>query len=73
MGYTHYWKRVAKFDKEQCEKVVRDCRIALKHLSEFVPLAGGLGKGEPEINNKRIWFNGVQNCGHNGVKHNELA
>ena len=36
----------------------------LKHLSEFVSLAGGSGKGEPEINNKRIWFNGVENCEH---------
>ena len=64
MGYTHYWKRVEKFDKEQFEKVVRDFKAVLKHLSEFVPLAGGFGEGEPEINSKRIWFNGVENCGH---------
>ena len=64
MGYTHYWKRVKKFDKEQFEKAVKDFKKVLKHLSEFVPLAGGLGKSEPEINNKRIWFNGIENCGH---------
>jgi len=64
LGYTHYWKRVRKFDKEQFEKVVRDFKTVLKHLSEFVPLASGLGKGEPEINSKKIWFNGVENCGH---------
>ena len=29
-----------------------------------MPLASGLGKGEPEINSKTICFNGVQNCGH---------
>ena len=64
MGYTHYWKRVEKFDKEKFEKVVKDFKAVLEHLSKFVPLAGGLGKGKPEINSKRIWFNGVQNCGH---------
>ena len=64
VGYTHYWKRVEKFDKQQFEKVVRDFKAVLKHLSEFVPLAGGLGESEPEINSKRIWFNGMQNCGH---------
>jgi hypothetical protein len=64
MGYTHYWKRVAKFNKEQFGKVVKDLKTVLQHLSEFVPLADGLGKGKPEINSKRIWFNGVESCGH---------
>jgi hypothetical protein len=64
MGYTHYWKRVEKFDKQQFEKVAKDFMEVLKHLSPFVPLAGGLGKCEPEINSERIWFNGVENCGH---------
>lgn len=30
----------------------------------FVPLADGHGEGKAEINNKRILFNGVVNCGH---------
>ena len=64
LGYTHHWKRVEKFDKEKFEKVVKDFKEVMKHLSPFVPLAGGLGKGEPEINNERIWFNGVEKCGH---------
>ena len=64
MGYTHYWKRVEKFDKQQFEKVVKDFKAVLRHLSEFVPLAGGFGKGKPEINSKRIWFNGPGKCGH---------
>lgn len=64
MGYTHYWKRKAKFDKEQFKKVVEDFKKVMKHLSAFVPLAGGLGKGEPEISSKRIWFNGIEKCGH---------
>jgi len=66
LGYTHYWKRVEKFDKERYEKVVRDFKEVMKHLSPFVPLAGGCGTGKPVINNKRIWFNGVRKCGHIG-------
>jgi len=64
MGYTHYWKRVKKFDRQQFEKVVKDFKAVLKRISGLVLLAGGLGKGEPEINSKRIWFNGLENCGH---------
>lgn len=36
----------------------------VEYLSPFVPLAGGLGQGKAVINNKMIWFNGVENCGH---------
>ena len=64
MGYTHYWKRSKKFDKVQFEKVVRDFKKIMKHLSPFVPLADGLGKAKALVNNERIWFNGVANCGH---------
>ena len=64
MGYTHYWKRVEKFDIQQFEKVVRDFKTVLNHLSPFIPLAGGFGEGEAEISKKRIWFNGVTRCGH---------
>ena len=64
MGYTHYWKRVEKFDKERFEKVIKDFETVMKYLSPFVPLAGGLGEGKAEISSKRIWFNGVEKCGH---------
>ena len=64
MGYTHYWKRVEKLDKGQFEKVVKDFKKVMKHLSPFVPLAGGLGKDKAVINSKMIWFNGVEKCGH---------
>lgn len=64
MGYTHYWKRVEAFDKECYEKVVKDFQKVMKYLSPFVPLAGGLGEGKVVINNQRIWFNGLRNCGH---------
>ncbi len=64
MGYTHYWKRSRKFNKVQFEKVVTDFKEVMKHLSPFVPLAGGSGEGKPVISNTRICFNGMMNCGH---------
>jgi hypothetical protein len=64
LGYTHYWKRTEQFNREQFEKVVKDFKEVMRHLSPFVPLAGGTGRGKAVINNKRIWFNGVANCGH---------
>jgi hypothetical protein len=64
MGYTHYWKRVEKFDRKQFEKVVRDFKKVVEHLSAFVPLADGLGRGKAMIDNNRIWFNGLEKCGH---------
>ena len=64
MGYTHYWKRIETFDKDRFEKVVKDFKEVMKHLSPFVPLACGLGKGKADISSKRIWFNGVAKCGH---------
>jgi len=64
LGYTHYWKRVEKFDKQQFEKVVRDFKKVMAYLSPFVPLADGLGKGKAVINSRRIWFNGMEKCGH---------
>ena len=53
-----------KFDPQQFEKVVKDFKEVMKHLSLFVPLAGGCGEGKAEISSKRIWFNGVEKCGH---------
>ena len=43
LGYTHYWKRVEKFDKQQFEKVVKDFKKVMEYLSPFVPLADGCG------------------------------
>jgi len=55
---------VERFDKENFEKVVKDFKEVMIQLSPFVPLAGGLGEGKAVINNRMIWFNGVENCGH---------
>jgi hypothetical protein len=52
MGYTHYWKGVARFDKGQFAKVVRDFKKVMKHLAPFVPLASGSGKKKAVINNE---------------------
>jgi hypothetical protein len=64
LGYTHYWRRIEKFDPRQFEKVVRDFKKVVEYLSPFVPLADGLGRGKAVIDNKMIWFNGLENCGH---------
>jgi len=64
LGYTHYWKRIEKFNTSQYEKVVSNFKEVMKHLSLFVPLADGTGEGRAEINNKRICFNGIRKCGH---------
>jgi hypothetical protein len=64
LGYTHYWKRKNEFDKSRFEKVVKDFKEIVKHLTAFVPLAGGSGEGKTEINNNEICFNGVRACGH---------
>jgi hypothetical protein len=64
MGYTHYWRRVRTFDGKRYEKVVTDFKAVMKHLSPYVPLAGGSGEGAATISNENIWFNGVEKCGH---------
>lgn len=64
MGYTHYWKRAKAFDPRQFEKVVNDFKKVMVYVTPLVPLAGGLGQGKAVINKDRIWFNGVENCGH---------
>ena len=41
-----------------------DFKKVIKELSAFVPLACGLGRGKAVIENDRIWFNGLEKCGH---------
>ena len=65
MGYTHYWYREPTIDAEEFEKIVGDFEKLLplfKVLS--IPLAGGMGDGEPTITDELIRFNGLMNCGH---------
>lgn len=64
MGYTHYWRRVPKFDSNSFKLVVRDLNKAVKAMEGIVDLADGCGEGKPIINNEKIVFNGREKCGH---------
>ena len=65
MGYTHYWR----FHRDKM--TTEDIRNTFKAVSEEIKdiidnqipqskeiLRGGLGEGEPIINETEIWFNG---------------
>jgi len=65
MGYTHYWERTKEFDRDRFRLVVEDFgRMVpvLEHLG--VRLAGGIGEGDPVIDDDEILFNGLAKCGH---------
>lgn len=65
MGYTHYWGRVAEFEKVRFGRVVEDSQKVVRVLSGLgVVLAGGLGTGKPEVHGDGICFNGKADCGH---------
>lgn len=65
MGYTHYWYRPAAIPDATFEAIRNDFGRVILPLSDVgIELAGGLGKGPPEITNDAIVFNGVDECGH---------
>lgn len=65
MGYTHYWYRDKEIPQEKFSAIVEDFAMLLPVFAENgVKLAGGLGEGLPEVNDKEVWFNGSENCGH---------
>jgi hypothetical protein len=65
MGYTHYWHRQKELDPETYGRIVQDFRRLLPTLEKWgVKLAGGAGEGEPQVNDKDVWFNGNEHCGH---------
>lgn len=64
MGYTHYFR----YDP-QAESYVAAWPTMLDDARKIVaaanvPLTGGVGRGEPEFNERWIWLNGVGNDGH---------
>lgn len=74
MGYTHYWRANTKDsydvapagwrDKEKLAAAIADmCKLA-PILAKTVPLAGGMGEGEPVFTPERVWFNGVGDDSH---------
>jgi len=65
MGYTHYWYRKQNLDLYKFKRLAEDFKKLLPVFSRLgIKLAGGLGTGEPRINQEEIWFNGDRNCGH---------
>lgn len=65
MGYTHYWYRKQEISKDTMRAIIEDfSKIVLTLDSMGVKLADGFGKGTPEISEDRVWFNGLENCGH---------
>lgn len=61
MGYTHYWYRPQVLDPQKFRAAVADCKKVCDALP--IPLGNGLGEGEPEFSERRIWFNGHVNSG----------
>jgi hypothetical protein len=65
LGYTHYWYRPREIARPTMAQIVADFRTMLPVLSAVgVPLAGGLGDGEPEVTDDDLCFNGPEHCGH---------
>ena len=65
MGYTHYWYRKKEIDGEIYDLIVKDFKKLLPLFKVLdIPLANGVGDGEPIINNDEVVFNGSCNCGH---------
>jgi hypothetical protein len=68
MGYTHYWRfHRDKMETETIRKtfslVSDECKKVL-HLLPAGTLKGGLGEGEPIINETELWFNGDEELGN---------
>jgi hypothetical protein len=65
MGYTHYWHRPRAIAEEAFRAIRTDfARLILPLADAGATLAGGLGKGVPEIDDDGIRFNGMHDCGH---------
>lgn len=60
MGYTHYWKNPTDISDEAWISIIADVTQMINHLPAEVVLAGGLGVGEPILNNDEICFNGYE-------------
>ena len=65
MGYTHYWYRPSTISDASFDAIRLDFGKVILPLSDTgIEIAGGLGKGPPEITDDVIVFNGVDECGH---------
>ena len=65
MGYTHYFYRPVTLDAAKFKAAVEDFKKLLPNIGDRkIGLAGWNGKGEPEITEDRIRFNGMERNGH---------
>lgn len=72
MGYTHYWHFAGKIAPKELKdgetrfaNAVKLIKVLRKEVEKRgVELAGGLGDGEPKINNSLVWFNGKDKDAH---------
>src|SRR3990167_10789426 len=65
MGYTHYFYRNGILDRVKFCQVVSDFKKLMPIFSAMdIKLADGTGKFEPEITDRIICFNGLEECGH---------
>lgn len=69
MGYTHYWRfHRDKMTTEEIRSTFKKVSEEIKDIINKLPqskdiLRGGLGEGEPIINETEIWFNGDEELG----------
>jgi hypothetical protein len=65
MGYTHYWYRPEVIAQNIFHAIREDFERLVIPLADIgAEVAGGLGKGPPEITDELIRFNGLDECGH---------
>ena len=70
MGYTHYWR--FHRDKMTTEDIRNTFKAVTEEIQDIINklpqskevLRGGLGEGEPIINETEVWFNGDEELGN---------
>ena len=70
MGYTHYWR--FHRDKMTTEDIRNTFKAVAEEIQDIINklpqskdiLRGGLGEGEPIINETEVWFNGDEELGN---------
>jgi hypothetical protein len=69
MGYTHYWRfHKEKMKTQELREVFQGITYNINYIFDKLPqskdiLHGGLGEGEPIINETEVWFNGDESQG----------
>ena len=66
MGYTHYWYTTRDFSNSEWSILSKLAQEVIHNNYSTIPVAGGFGQGEPEVNNEHIWLNGTVK---NGMDH----